>query len=358
MYQFNYVLRCPGCDSKLDNMWWHQLPTQESCGYFVCNTCIEFLKRIVKGPWEKFASKRDYRQFPLLRWRRSYYITRAILYKNNHSSAGKVYTNYFPTNTTVNQGPFDGMSVVSSDDVISVSASGDDKDSTTVARTSAESKSTVPDVDSTSVTTSDAHEDMLTDSFVGRLANVTSGGPPASVTPVADATSLARAPDVISINPVAVNTSAVPAVRERILPPVPLFCDRGHNANSCANVTSGVPPASVTPAVDVMSVARAPDVISIHPAAVNTSVVPAVHERILPPVPVQLFCDRGHNAKACATPSWRMLQKQQQSLRPRKRKRQRKRKETLQEQIQVIQTSVHENQRLLMKILEQLQKQS
>ena len=53
-----------------------------------------------------------------------------------------------------------------------------------------------------------------------------------------------------------------------------------------------------------------------------------------------------------------MLQKQQQSLRPRKRKRQRKRKETLQEQIQVIQTSVHENQRLLMKILEQLQKQS
>ena len=98
------------------------------------------------------------------------------------------------------------------------------------------------------------------------------------------------------------------------------------------------------------------DVISIHPAAVNTSVVPAVHERILPPVPVALFCDRGHNAKVCVTPSWRMLQKQQQSLRPRKRKR--KRKETLQEQIQVIQTSVHENQRLLMKILEQLQKQS
>ena len=286
LYQFNYVLRCPGCDSKLHNMWWHQLPTHESCGYFVCNTCIEFLRRIVKGPWEKFASKRDYRQFPLLSWRRSYYITRAILYKNNHSSAGKVYTHYFPTNTTVNQGPFDGTSVVSCDDVISVSASSDDKDSTTVARTSVESKSTVPDVDSTSVTTSDAHEDML-------IANVTSGGLPASVTPAADATSLARAPDVISINPVAVNTSAVPAVRERILPPVPLFCDR----------------------------------------------------------------DRGHNAKAYATPSWCILQKQQQqSLRRRKRKRQRK--ETLQEQIQLIQTSVHENQRLLMKILEQLQKQS
>ena len=36
----------------------------------------------------------------------------------------------------------------------------------------------------------------------------------------------------------------------------------------------------------------------------------------------------------------------------------RKRNATLQEQIQVIQTSVHENQRLLMKSLEQLQKQS
>ena len=169
MYQFNYVLRCPGCDSKLHNMWWHQLPTHESCGYFVCNTCIEFLRRIVKGPWEKFASKRDYRQFPLLSWRRSYYITRAILYKNNHSSAGKVYTNYFPTNTTLNQGPFDGTSVVSSDDVISVSASSDDQDSTAVAHTSAENKSTVPDVDSTSVkvTTSDTHEEMPTDSFVG-----------------------------------------------------------------------------------------------------------------------------------------------------------------------------------------------
>ena len=361
LYQFNYVLRCPGCDSKLHNMWWHQLPTQESCGYFVCNTCIEFLRRIVKGPWEKFASKRDYRQFPLLSWRRSYYITRAILYKNNHSSAGKVYTNYFPTNTTVNnQGPFDGTSVVSSDDVISVSESSDDKDSTTVAHTSAENKSTVPHVDSTpvTVTTSDTHEEMPTDSFVGLLVSVTSGGPLASVTPTADATSIARAPDIISINPAAVDTSAVPAVHvhERILPPVPLFCDRGHNANACVNVTSDVPPASVTPAADVTSISRAPDVISIHPAAVNTSVVPAVHERILSPVPVPLFCDRGHNAKACVTPSWRMLQKQQQSLRPRKRKR--KRKETLQEQIQVIQTSVHENQRLLMKILEQLQKQS
>ena len=292
MYQFNYVLRCPGCDSKLHNMWWHQLPTQESCGYFVCNTCIEFLRRIVKGPWEKFASKRDYRQFPLLSWRRSYYITRAILYKNNHSSAGKVYTNYFPTTTTVNQGPFDGTSVVSSDDVISVSASSDDKDSTTVARTSVESKSTVPDVDSTSVkvTTSDTHEEIPTDSFVGLLAIVTSGGPPASVTPAADVTSIACAADAISINP----------------------------------------------------------------AAVDTSAVPAVHERILPPVPVPLFCDRGHNAKACATPSWRMLQKQQKSLRPRKRKR----KEILQEQIQAIRTSVHENQTLLIKILEQLQKQS
>ena len=153
--------------------------------------------------------------------------------------------------------------------------------------------------------------------------------------------------------------SAVPAVHERILPPVPLFCDRGHNANACVNVTSDVPPASVTPAADVTSISRAPDVISIHtihPAAVNTSVVPAVHERILPPVPVPLFCDRGHNAKAYATPSWRILQKQQQSLRRRKRKRQLK--GTLQEQIQVIQTSVNENQRLLMKILEQLQKQS
>ena len=352
LYQFNYVLRCPGCDSKLHKMWWHQLPTQESCGYFVCNTCIEFLRRIVKGPWEKFASKRDYRQFPLLSWRRSYYITRAILYKNNHSSAGKVYTNYFPTNTTVNQGPFDGTSVVSSDDVISVSASSDDKDSTTVTHTSAENKSAVPDVDSTSVkvTTSDIHEEMPTDSFVGLLAIVTSGGPPASVTPAVDATSIARAADAISINPAAVETSAVPAVHERILPPVPLFCDRGHNANACDNVTSDVPPASVTPAADVTSIACAPDVISIHPATVNTSIVPAVHvhERILPPVPVPLFCDRGHNVKACATPSCRMLQKQQKSLRPRKRKR--KRREILQEQIQVIRTSVHENQTLLMKI--------
>ena len=195
---------------------------------------------------------------------------------------------------------------------------------------------------------------------VGLLASVTFGGPLASVTPTADATSIARAPDIISINPAAVDTSAVPAVHvhERILPPVPLFCDRGHNANACVNVTSDVPPASVTPAADVTSISRAPDVISIHPAAVNTSVVPAVHERILPPVPVPLFCDRGHNAKACAAPSWRMLQKQKQSLRPRKHKRKRKRNATLQEQIQVIQTSVHENQRLLMKILEQLQKQS
>ena len=288
MYQFNYVLRCPGCDSKLHNMWWHQLPTQESCGYFVCNSCIEFLKRVVKGPWEKFASKRGYRQFPLLTWRKSYYITRAILYQNNHFSAGEVYTNYFPTNTTVNQGPFGGTSVVPSDDVVSVSASSDDKDSsTTVARNSDESKSTVPDVDSTSVITSNAHEDMLTDSSAGLLANVTSGSPPASV----------------------------------------------------------------TPAADVTSVGRAPDVISIDPAAVNTSVVPAVHERILPPVP--LFCNRGRNANACAAPSWRMLQKQKQSLRHK-----RKRNATLQEQIQVIQTSVHKNQRLLMKILEQLQKQS
>ena len=298
------------------------------------------------------------RQFPLLSWRKSYYITRAILHKNNHFSAGKVYTNYFPTNTTVNQGPFDGTSVVPSDDVISVSASSDDKDSTAVAHTPAENKSTVPDVDSTSVkvTTSDTHEDMPTDSFVGLLATVTSGGPPASVTPAVDATSIARAADAISINPAAVETSAVPAVHERILPPVPLFCDRGHNANACDNVTSDVPPASVTPAADVTSIACAPDVISIHPAAVNTSIVPAVHERILPPVPVPLVCDRGHNAKACTTPSWRMLQKQQKSLRPRKRKR--KRKEILQEQIQAIRTSVHENQSLLMKILEQLQKQS
>ena len=149
MYQFNYVLRCPGCDSKLHNMWWHQLPTQESCGYFVCNSCIEFLKRIVKGPWEKFASKRGYRQFPLLSWRKSYYITRAILHKNNHFSAGKVYSNYFPTNTTVSQDPFDGTSFVPADDAISVSTSGDDKGTTTVVRTSADSKSTVADVDST-----------------------------------------------------------------------------------------------------------------------------------------------------------------------------------------------------------------
>lgn len=292
MYQFNYVLRCPGCDSKLHNMWWHHLPTQESCGYFVCNTCIEFLKRIVKGPWEKFASKRDYQIFPLLRWRKSYYITRAILHRNNHFSAGKVYTNYFPTNTTVNQSPFGGTSVVPSDDVVSVSASSDDKDSTTVARNSDESKSTVPDVDSTSVIASDAHGDFLTDSSAGLLSNVTSGGPPASVTPAADATSVGRAPDVISIDP----------------------------------------------------------------ATVNTSVVPAVHKRTLPPVP--LFCNRGHNANACAAPSWRMLQKQKQSIRLRKHKRKRKRNATLQEQIQVIQTSVQKNQRLLMKILEQLQKQS
>ena len=257
MYQFNYVLRCPGCDSKLHNMWWHQLPTQESCGYFVCNSCIEFLKRIVKGPWEKFASKRGYRQFPLLSWRKSYYITRAILHKNNHFSAGKVYSNYFPTNTTVSQDPFDGTCLVPADDIdaMSVSTSGDDKDSTTVARTSADSKSAVADVDSTSSVT----------------------GAPAA--------------DVISIDPVAVNTSVVPPVDERILPPVPLFCDRGHSSN------------------------------------------------------------------ACAAPSWRtLLQKQKQPLRPRKHKR--KRNATLQEQIRVIQTSVHENQRLLMKILEQLQKQS
>ena len=292
-HQFNYVLRCPGCDSKLHNMWWHQLPTQESCGYFVCNTCIEFLKRIVKGPWEKFASKRGYRQFPLLSWRKSYYITRAILHKNNHFSAGKVYSNYFPTNTTVSQDPFDGTSLVPADDidVMSVSTSGDDKDSTTVARTSADSKSAVADVDSTSVTTSDAHEDMLTDSSDDLLANVTSGDPPTSVTPSTDVTSGAPAADVISIDPVAVNTSVVPPVDERILPPVPLFCDRGHSSN------------------------------------------------------------------ACAAPSWRtLLQKQKQPLRPRKHKR--KRNATLQERIQVIQTSVHENQRLLMKILEQLQKQS
>jgi len=273
-------------------MWWHHLPTQESCGYFVCNTCIEFLKRSVKGPWEKFASKRDYQIFPLLRWRKSYYITRAILHRNNHFSAGKVYTNYFPTNTTVNQSPFGGTSVVPSDDVVSVSASSDDKDSTTVARNSDESKSTVPDVDSTSVIASDAHGDFLTDSSAGLLSNVTSGGPPASVTPAADATSVGRAPDVISIDP----------------------------------------------------------------ATVNTSVVPAVHKRTLPPVP--LFCNRGHNANACAAPSWRMLQKQKQSIRLRKHKRKRKRNATLQEQIQVIQTSVQKNQRLLMKILEQLQKQS
>ena len=293
MYQFNYVLRCPGCDSKLHNMWWHQLPTQESCGYFVCNSCIEFLKRIVKGPWEKFASKRGYRQFPLLGWRKSYYITRAILHKNNHFSAGKVYSNYFPTNTTVSQDPFDGTSLVPADDidVMSVSTSGDDKDSTTVARTSADSKSAVADVDSTSVTTSDAHEDILTDSSDDLLANVTSGDPPTSVTPSTDVTSGAPAADVISIDPVAVNTSVVPPVDERILPPVPLFCDRGHSSN------------------------------------------------------------------ACAAPSWRtLLQKQKQPLRPRKHKR--KRNATLQEQIRVIQTSVHENQRLLMKILEQLQKQS
>ena len=233
------------------------------------------------------------RQFPLLSWRKSYYITRAILHKNNHFSAGKVYSNYFPTNTTVSQDPFDGTSLVPADDidVMSVSTSGDDKDSTTVARTSADSKSAVADVDSTSVTTSDAHEDMLTDSSDDLVANVTSGDPPTSVTPSTDVTSGAPAADVISIDPVAVNTSVVPPVDERILPPVPLFCDRGHSSN------------------------------------------------------------------ACAAPSWRtLLQKQKQPLRPRKHKR--KRNATLQEQIRVIQTSVHENQRLLMKILEQLQKQS
>ena len=175
---------------------------------------------------------------------------------------------------------------------MSVSTSGDDKDSTTVARTSADSKSAVADVDSTSITTSDAHEDMLTDSSDDLLANVTSGDPPTSVTPSTDVTSGAPAADAISIDPVAVNTSVVSPVDERILPPVPLFCDRGHSSN------------------------------------------------------------------ACAAPSWRtlLLQKQKQPLRPRKHKR--KRNATLQEQIRVIQTSVHENQRLLMKILEQLQKQS
>ena len=190
------------------------------------------------------------------------------MYKNNHSSAGKVYTNYFPTNTTVNnQGPFDGTSVVSSDDVISVSASSDDKDSTTVAHTSAENKSTVPHVDSTpvTVTTSDTHEEMPTDSFVGLLASVTSGGPLASVTPAADVTSIARAPDVISINPAAVDTSAVPAVHERILPPVPLFCDRGHNANACDNITSIPCPRSTQKAVAALreSVALAPRISSL-----------------------------------------------------------------------------------------------
>lgn len=293
MYQFNYVLRCPGCDSKLHNMWWHQLPTQESCGYFVCNTCIEFLKRIVKGRWEKFASKRGYRQFPLLRWRKSYYITRAILYKNNHFSAGKVFSNYFPTNITVNQDPFDDTSVVRSDDVMSVSTSGDDEDTTTVACTSADSESVVPHSDSASVITSDAHGDMLPDSSDDLLVNDTSRDPPTCITPDRDVTSGAPAADVTSIHPVAVNASVVPLINERVLPPVPLFCDRGHSANRAR-----------------------------HPPGARA----------------------------------RLLQIQKQPLRPRRHKR--KRNATLQDQIQVIQTSVHKNQRLLIKILEQLQKQS
>ena len=74
--------------------------------------------------------------------------------------------------------------------------------------------------------------------------------------------------------------------RGQIGSPVQLFYDRGHNTNACVIVTSGVPPAFITPVVDVTSIARSPDVISFHPAAVNTSVVPAVHERILRPSPI------------------------------------------------------------------------
>ena len=89
-----YTLQCPGCDSPLHNMWWKVLPSGD--GYFSCSTCIEFIKKICPDDWTEFSSQSEYRQNSFLAWRRSYYLTRALLISHKHSSCDKVFDHYFP----------------------------------------------------------------------------------------------------------------------------------------------------------------------------------------------------------------------------------------------------------------------
>ena len=64
---------------------------------FCISSCIEFVQRVCpKKDWTKFYPKNEYRRYPLLSWRRNYYLTRALLIRNKHTSCDQNFGNYFP----------------------------------------------------------------------------------------------------------------------------------------------------------------------------------------------------------------------------------------------------------------------